>query len=445
MIENKTYADDAAGAIGKIHEFQKFGSILGLERMTKLLELLGNPQDQLKVIHVAGTNGKGSVCRYIYSVLQENGYRTGLYTSPFLEVFNERIELDGNYISDKELAVYTDIVLEKAKTMTDAGMQSPTEFEVITAIAFLYFKEKNADYVVLEVGLGGRGDSTNVCAKPLATVITSISYDHTDRLGNTLAEIAGEKAGIIKDGCPVITSAKAEEALAVIEKTAEEHDAMFFETQHIPYTLKEETLRGSRFDVDIQGVVFEDIEISMVGRHQIENAIAAIAAINIMEERGDLKISKSALLDGLKKAKQNGRFEIMTENDVSPTVILDGAHNPDGARVLKETMKKFCSGSRILMITGMLEDKDTKHILESFCEITSEFIATEPDNPRKMSKETLAGKLQNSGVHCLAVESPEDACAFAAEHREDYDVILFAGSLYLIGQIRTILRRTWEG
>ena len=445
MIKNNTYADDVAGAIGKIHEFQKFGSILGLERMTKLLELLGNPQEQLKVIHVAGTNGKGSVCRYLYSVLQENGYRTGLYTSPFLEVFNERIELDGKYISDEELAVYTDIVLEKAKAMTDAGMQSPTEFEVITAIAFLYFKEKNADYVVLEVGLGGRGDSTNVCAKPLATIITSISYDHTDRLGNTLTEIAGEKAGIIKEGCPVITSAKAEEALAVIEKTAAEHNAMFFETRHIPYTLKEESLKGSRFDVDIQGVIFENVEISMVGKHQIENAIVAIAAINIMEERGVLQISKAALFRGLKKAKQNGRFEVMTGRNIRPAVILDGAHNPDGARVLKETMKKFCGSSRILMIAGMLEDKDTSHILESFCEITSEFVATEPDNPRKMSKEMLEEKLRDFGAHCLTAGSPEETCMFAAEHKDDYDVILFAGSLYLIGQIRTILRRTWEG
>ena len=223
MADLKGAAYAAEGAIGKIHEFEKFGSILGLERMTKLLDILGNPQDELKVIHVAGTNGKGSTCKFIYSVLQECGYKVGLYTSPFLEIFNERIELDGAYISDNDLAQYTDRVLAAVKQMTDAGLQSPTEFEVITAIAFLYFKEKKADYVVLEVGLGGRGDSTNVCKKPLISVITSISYDHTDRLGNTLAEIASEKAGIIKDGCPVVTSAEADEALAVIEQAAAEH------------------------------------------------------------------------------------------------------------------------------------------------------------------------------------------------------------------------------
>ena len=167
--------------IEKIHQFQRFGSVLGLERMTRLLELLGNPQDELKVIHIAGTNGKGSVSRYIYSVMQEAGYRTGLYTSPFLENFNERIELDGRCISDSDLAVYTDKVLAAAQAMVNDGDQSPTEFEVITAIALVYFKEKDCDFAILEVGLGGTGDSTNVCRSPLVTVITSISMDHMDR------------------------------------------------------------------------------------------------------------------------------------------------------------------------------------------------------------------------------------------------------------------------
>ena len=218
----KKQQTNASSAIEKIEEFQRFGSILGLERMNALLELLGNPQDELKIIHVAGTNGKGSICRYIYSVLQAAGYKTGLFTSPFLEVFNERIELDGKYISDEELAEYTERVLTCVETLTTRGEQSPTEFEVITAIAFLYFKEKGCDYAVMEVGLGGRGDSTNVCKSPLISVIASISYDHTDRLGNTIAEIAAEKAGIIKEGCPVVTSAEAEDALKVIEDRASE-------------------------------------------------------------------------------------------------------------------------------------------------------------------------------------------------------------------------------
>ena len=439
MTNKKPYADGAAGAIGKIHAFEKFGSILGLERMTELLRLLGDPQDKLKVLHVAGTNGKGSVCRYLYSVLQENGYRTGLYTSPFLEVFNERIELDGAYISDEDLAVYTDRVLEKVQVMVDAGKQSPTEFEVITAIAFLYFYEKGADYVVLEVGLGGRGDSTNVCKTPLISVITSISYDHTDRLGDTLAQIAWAKAGIIKDGCPVVTSAKAPEALEVIERTAAEHSSLFFETRNIPYKIKERGLSGSCFDVDFQGVLFEDLRISMVGEHQIENAIAALAAINLLEERGDVQIQRDKLYSGLQKAKQIGRFEVLTAPDAKPVVIIDGAHNPDGANVLRNAVKDFCPRQRILLVTGMLADKDTARILETFRDITSDLIATEPVNPRRMKKEDLKAAIEKLGARCEAAADAEEAVREALLRKEDYDVILFAGSLYLIGQIRGVL------
>ena len=445
MINNRSYADGAAGAIGKIHAFEKFGSILGLERMTELLRLLGDPQDKLKVLHVAGTNGKGSVCRYLYSVLQENGYRTGLYTSPFLEVFNERIELDGAYISDDDLTDYTDRVLEKVQVMVDAGKQSPTEFEVITAIAFLYFYEKGADYVVLEVGLGGRGDSTNVCKEPLITVITSISYDHTDRLGDTLAQIAWEKAGIIKDGCPVVTSAKAPEALEVIERTAAEHGSLFFETRNIPYKIKEQGLSGSCFDVDFQGVLFEDLRISMVGEHQIENAIAALSAINLLEERGDVQIQKDKLYSGMQKAKQIGRFEVLTAPDAKPVVIIDGAHNPDGANVLRNAVKDFCPRRRILLVTGMLADKDTARILETFRDITSDFIATEPVNPRRMKKEDLKAAIEKLGARCEAEADAEEAVREALRRKEDYDVILFAGSLYLIGQIRGVLRSQLAG
>lgn len=439
MADLKGAAYAAEGAIGKIHEFEKFGSILGLERMTKLLDILGNPQDELKVIHVAGTNGKGSTCKFIYSVLQECGYKVGLYTSPFLEIFNERIEFDGAYISDSDLAQYTDRVLTAVKQMTDAGLQSPTEFEVITAIAFLYFKEKKADYVVLEVGLGGRGDSTNVCKKPLISVITSISYDHTDRLGNTLAEIASEKAGIIKDGCPVVTSAEADEALAVIEQAAAEHGSMYFETRNLPCLITAETFGGSKFDIDIQGVTFKNLEISMIGRHQVKNAAAAVAALCILEENGDIRLPNEALRAGLKKAKQIGRFEIMTPPGQKPVYIIDGAHNPDGALALRRTMTTFCADSKILMVTGMLADKDTDTILKEFTQITGDFIVTEPVNPRRMSKEELKAKIEALGGSVKAAAEHEEALHAAKAMQDEYDVILFAGSLYLIGEIRRML------
>lgn len=431
---------NANNAIAKIHEFEKFGSILGLERMNMLLGLLGNPEKDLKVIHVAGTNGKGSTSRYIYSVLKAEGYKVGLYTSPFLEVFNERIELDGEYISDADLAAYTDRVLECVKVITQRGGQSPTEFEVITALAFLYFKEKGADFVVLEVGLGGRGDSTNVVEKPLVSVIVSISFDHTDRLGNTIAEIAAEKAGIIKQGCPVVTSATDQEALDVIKAAAEEKQCLYFETRNVPVAVTEEKLSGYKFDVIIQGAEFRDLEISMSGKHQIDNARAALAALNIMEMNGDISISREALYEGFKTAKQIGRFETMSAEGQKPLVIIDGAHNEDGAKALRRAMETFCAGKKILMVTGMLADKDSESILREFTAITKDFIVTEPVNPRKLETSALKAKIEALGGRCKEAPDNGEACALAKSVFADYDVVLFAGSLYLIGAIRGILR-----
>ncbi|MDD5926883.1 MAG: bifunctional folylpolyglutamate synthase/dihydrofolate synthase [Firmicutes bacterium] len=434
-------------AIEKIHEFQKFGSILGLERMNSLLELLGNPQDELKIIHVAGTNGKGSVCRYIYSVLQAAGYRTGLYTSPFLQVFNERIELNGKYISDQDLSLYTDRVLHGVDIMTARGEQSPTEFEVITAIAFLYFREKGCDYAVMEVGLGGRGDSTNVCKSPLISVITSISFDHTDRLGNTLSEIAAEKAGIIKEGCPVVTSAESEEALKVIEDKASELGCMYFETRQVPYNIKTQGLTGSTFDINIQGVSFDNLEISMPGEHQIKNAICALAALSIMEERGDVSLHRDVIYRGFKAARQIGRFEVISEKGEKPLVIIDGAHNPEGAAALRKAIKEYLSGKKILMVTGVLADKDTESILKEFTAITDFFIATEPENPRKLDSDILKHQIETLGAKCEGVSDCRKAVKAAAEksRRESFDVILYAGSLYMIGAVRGLLKHEKQG
>lgn len=432
---------NSKAAIEKIHKFERFGMILGLERMNSLLKLLGNPQDDLKIIHVAGTNGKGSICRYIYSVLQAGGYKTGLYTSPFLEVFNERIELDGKYISNEDLAVYTDRVLKCVETMTQRGEQSPTEFEVVTAIAFLYFKEKGCDYAIMEVGLGGSGDSTNVCKAPLISVIASISYDHTDRLGNTLAEIAGEKAGIIKEGCPVVTSAEAPEALEVIERKAEELGCMYFETRHVPYTVKSQDLGGSVFDVNIQGVTYENLEISMLGEHQIKNAICALVALSIIEETGDVSLHRDDIYKGFKAAKQIGRLEVMSAQEKVPVVIIDGAHNPDGAASLRKAMKEYMPDKKILMVTGMLADKDTESILREFTAITDRFIATEPENPRKLDAESLQAKIKAMGASCESIPDCREAVKAATERGKDFDAVLYAGSLYMIGAIRGLLRQ----
>ena len=427
-------------AIEKIHEFERFGSILGLERMTNLLELLGNPQDELKVIHVAGTNGKGSTCRYMYSILQQAGYKTGLYTSPFLEKFNERIEFNGEMISDEDLSVYTDRVLAEVKNMTDKGLESPTEFEVVTAIAFLYFKEKACDYVILEVGLGGSGDSTNVCKKPLVTAITSVSFDHMDRLGNTIEEIAKEKAGIIKDGCPVVTSCQDEAALGVIKAIAEEHGCQHIQTKDVEISISKEGLSGYQFDARLLEKDYGKLEISMTGRHQIDNAVCALTVLKVLEQQDNLKIADEDLYLGLKKARQHGRFEVMTELDESPVIIIDGAHNIDGATALRKSMESLCQGKKVLMAIGMLADKDVNGIIGEFTKITKDFVITEPENPRKLEASKLAVLLENEGCTCHVMPNPEDACQKVNEIKGQYDVVLFAGSLYLIGKIRSILK-----
>lgn len=421
----------------KIHEFERFGNVLGLERMNKILELLGNPHEDLKIIHVAGTNGKGSTCRYMYSVLQEAGYKTGLYTSPFLEKFNERIEFNGQCISDEDLSCYTDRVLAQVERMTEICNQKPTEFEVITAIALLYFKEKNCDYVILEVGLGGIGDSTNVCQKPLASVITSVSMDHMDRLGNTIEDIAREKAGIIKEACPVITSVRNEKALEIIRETAKKKNCPYMETAKVEVNIHKETLDGMCFDA----LNLSNLEISMTGRHQAENATLAVATLLYLDQEGKIDVSRDVLYKGLKKAKQHGRFEVLSDMGNRPVIIIDGAHNIDGAEALKNAVNSLCPDGRILLVTGMLKDKDYEGIIGQFLEITGDFIVTEPQNPRKLLAEELSEVLIASGARSAVPRpKPEDAVNYVNQIKSDYDAVIFAGSLYLIGEIRSMLK-----
>lgn len=422
-------------AISKISELSRFGWVLGLERMNVLLEKLGNPHKELKVIHVAGTNGKGSICRYLYEVLQAGGYKTGLFTSPFLEVFNERIEADGAYISDGDLQSFSKRVLDKVDEMTAEGLESPTEFEVITAVAFLYFYEKKVDLVVLEVGLGGRGDSTNVVEKPLASVIGSISLDHTDRLGETIAEIAGEKAGIIKKGCPVVTCVQHPDAVKVIGEKASACNADCFYASENPYRITRQTIDGTTFHAEVFGEEY-DLEISMLGAHQVQNAVTALTTIALLRKQGKISADPGAIKEGMKKAKQIGRFEVMHK---SPYVIIDGAHNPDGSKALKETVLKHFEGKKILMVTGILADKEVDAVLDNFLEITKDFVATEPDSVRKLPAEELSSKINEKGARAVCRKDPAEALAYAKKQYSNYDLILFAGSLYLIGTIRGML------
>ncbi len=424
-------------AIARIHEFDRFGSILGLERMNLLLEKLGNPEKGLKVIHVAGTNGKGSVCKFLYEGLRENGYKVGLYTSPYIQSFNERIQMDGRTISDKELTLYTAQVVEKTEEMVNQGYDSPTEFEVVTAIAFLYFAAQDADFVILEVGLGGSGDSTNVIEKPLLSIITSISFDHMQQLGSTLAEIAGEKAGIIKKGVPVVSNVKQREAAAVIARKAYEQGSILYDAAKIKYGIQEESAAGSRLDLQIYGTDYSNVNISMAGRHQAENVKTALIALEILRKQSIIKVRRDKLYKGLQNARQPGRFEVF---EGKPCIVLDGAHNEAGAVVLKETMKNCFPGKKILVITGMLADKETDKITHQLRMITDRFIATEPDNPRKLPAGELAGLLREKGAVCQVAESGKSAVPMAMAMPDKPDVILVAGSLYLIGEIREMFK-----
>ena len=420
-------------AIEKIHRFEKFGSVLGLDRMRELARRLGNPERELKCIHVGGTNGKGSVCRYIYEILRESDYRTGLYISPFVERFHERIEFDGRMIADDDLEICADQVLFQAGEMVKAGFDSPTEFEIVTAIAFVYFQRVRAAFVVLEVGLGGAGDSTNIIETPLVSVITSISYDHMDTLGGTLTQIAGEKAGIIKEGVPVVTNGLGAEAEAVIAARVAARNAARYDAGSIGYTVTGKTLKGWSFDADVYGTAYQNAKISMLGAHQVQNALTALTAIEVLKGRGTIETEAASVNRGLEKAAQIGRFEVVSER---PCVIFDGAHNESGLRALRDAMEEHFPGERPLVVFGMLADKDTARMIEIFGEIADDFIATEPANPRKLPADEARDLLRRAGKRCVSVPDADAAFRLAMEKKEEFPVILFAGSLYLIGQVR---------
>jgi dihydrofolate synthase/folylpolyglutamate synthase len=406
--------------------------------MEKLLTMLDNPEEKLPVIHVAGTNGKGSVCRYIYEVLLANGYRTGLYISPFLQVFNERMEVDGNQITDSELDKYTNLVLSKVEMMIKNGEESPTEFEIVTAIAFCYFKDKDCDFVILEVGLGGSGDSTNVISKPVLSIITSISYDHMDRLGNTLEEIAGEKAGIIKSGVPVIVNVEDESAAKVIARKAYERGAPLYDVTRFDYRNISRDLNGQSFDTEIYGTDYRQVFIKMLGLHQIHNAMTALTALEILRREKRISVSKDAFYQGMAKAMQPGRFEVF---GAKPFIILDGAHNQGGAESLLETVGEFFLDSRVLMVVGILADKDVDAMIESFSQISDEFIVTEPLSPRALSAKDLESRLLEQNKSVVAIPDMEEAYNYAVKKakNESWDVLIFGGSLYLVGKIREMI------
>ncbi|QXM05547.1 bifunctional folylpolyglutamate synthase/dihydrofolate synthase [Crassaminicella indica] len=422
-------------ALDYIHDTYKFGSKLGLENITYLLDLMENPHESLKIIHVAGTNGKGSTSNFIASVLMEQGYKVGLYTSPYLEEFTERIRINGENIPKDYLAKITEYVKGKVLEMIDAGMNHPTEFEIVTAIGFEYFKRSKVDFVVLEVGMGGRFDATNVIKNPYASVITPIDIDHIDYLGDTLEKIAYEKAGIIKENNYVAVYPQKMEAMKVIEEICNKNNTKLFKAPVETIEILEQSNKGQSFCVDYGNEKLK-LSISMIGDHQIENATVALTALYILEKEHHIKIEKKALCNGFKKAIWPGRLEIMRRE---PIVLIDGAHNIQGMKALSRVLKKLFKGKNIILGLGILADKDSK-MIEEIVPLAKKLVITKPNSLRAMSVEALKEKTDSFHKPTIIKEKISDAVKTALSLASAEDIVVFAGSLYMIGEVRSILR-----
>ena len=415
-------------ALTYIHGVSNFFCKPGLERITALCDMMEHPEKDLKFIHVAGTNGKGSFCSMMDSVLRAAGYKVGLYTSPYIYQFNERMRVNGANIPNETLCELTEYVKQFADKMED----SPTEFELITAIAFEYFKREKVDVVVLEVGMGGRFDSTNIIRNPLLSVITGIALDHTAFLGDTVEAIASEKAGIIKDAAPIIYGGDDKTAREVIRNTAVERGSEFFETDYSSLSVRKTDLSGTTFDYKCN----KDVKISLLGLYQPKNASLVLDAVNILRERG-LKIPDKAVALGLASATWRARFEII-ERD--PLVIFDGAHNPQGIRAAVDSIKTYFGEKKVTVFTGVLKDKDYNVIAKTLSEVADTAFTITPDNPRALSAEEYAKVLVGYGIAATPCESIAEALSLGkATAKANNTALCCLGSLYTyVDVIKTI-------
>lgn len=422
-------------ALGWIHSTYRFGSQLGLERISVLLDLLGRPHDSGQFVHIAGTNGKGSVTSMVASILTEAGYRTGTYTSPHLEDFRERIRLDGRKIGKEEVAELVSRIQTQVEKMTRSGHPHPTEFEIVTAMAFVYFKESGCDWVSLEVGLGGRFDATNVVT-PAVSVITPVSLDHTDRLGNTLGEIAFEKAGIIKPGVPVVAAPQAPEALTVILDRARALGCrVVLVGEDISWRVEAESIRGQEIQVLARETELGRLFVPLAGPHQAVNAVTAVAAARVLADLG-LEIGWETIKAGIARTRWPGRLEVVSER---PLIILDGAHNPGGATALVRSLH-LIARRKIISVVGMLKDKDYRKVLSQvlpFCDVV---VATSPVSERALDAGTLAEEARKYCSDVTVSGNVKDALELALEQASSEDAVLIWGSLYLVGAVRTLLR-----
>ncbi len=400
----------------------------GLERIEELCRALGEPQRDLKFIHVAGTNGKGSFCSMLSSILCESGLKVGLFTSPYIRFFNERMCIDGEPIKDSELAEITSYVRPFADSMTD----KPTEFELITAVGFEYFKRNGCDIVILEAGMGGRLDSTNIIRNPVLSVITGIALDHTAFLGDTVEKIAAEKAGIIKDCRPVLWGGEDRAAERVIAEIAERNGSAFFWVDYKSLNVKKYDFSGTLFDFEGR----ENVKIKLLGAYQPRNAAVVLSAIDILNSNG-YDIPERAVRDGLQNASWSGRFEII---DRKPLTIFDGAHNPQGIDSAVQSIKMYFGDEKVYILTGVLKDKDYEYIAARLAEIGERAFVLTPSNPRALDAYEYAEVLKRCGIPSQGYDSLAEAYRAAAENAErDGKALVCLGSLYTYSELMDIL------
>ena len=414
-------------AIEYIHSLEKFGINPGLERIRALCNLLGNPQKKLKIIHVAGTNGKGSTSTMICNILRKSGYDTGLFISPYVTDFRERIQFNGNMIDKYDLAECVEKVKSAIDVLNETGI-NPTEFEALTATAFVYFEMKKCDFVVLEVGLGGRLDSTNVIEAPYATVITSISLDHTAILGDTIEQIAAEKCGIIKFGAEtVLYPFQDEKVYPIVEKTCKDKCNELRIPDIKKLKIIDEKLEGTLAEYD--GIEFL---LPLAGEHMIYNACTAIEAVRSLS-RLAINISDKAISEGIAISVMPARMELIKKR---PVIILDGGHNEGCAKVLSDFINKHLKGKRIIMVSSMMADKDYMSYLSTVAPLADVFISTRVDMLRALPSDELMKSASAFCNNCHDVPIPSKAIIAARNILQDDDVLIVCGSFYLAGDIR---------
>lgn len=415
-------------ALSYIHSVSWKGSVPGLSRTQELLRRLGDPQNKLKFIHIAGTNGKGSTAAMLASILRAAGYQTGLYTSPYISCFNERMQVNGEMISDAELSQITEDIRPHADAMKDV----PTEFELVTAVAMVYFVQHRCDIVVLEVGLGGELDSTNVISTPEAAVICNIGYDHTQVLGSTLEEIASAKAGIIKGGDAIIYRGTEGVEQVFAEKCAAV-GARLHRAEFDKLHLISESLHGQVFDCGCR----KKLELPLLGAHQRNNAAVALKTVDVLQKNG-WNISEQAVYSGLKTVSWPGRFELLSKQ---PLFIVDGGHNPQCIAALKENVRAYLPDKKITALVGVMADKDYQEMFSCIAPHISRFVAVTPDNPRAMPAQELADVLKCFEKPVSYCDHVAQGVALALSQTAKDEAVLAFGSLYMVGTIRSTVKK----